>query len=393
MWSLLACLSALADDAVLHVAVHQEAGSIYEVAADGAAGQCRVLGLSRIACPADGPVVFRWGGADGWALHGDRSVVPGAEGVAFVLPPDGSRDAERERLREPTLQAVQDVFLRTGANPVRPPSPDLFGDLVALGAHDDWRIRALVVDALVPWVRHTASDPFPPDAPSLLPEGLVLQLAADPAPQVRRRVARLIREMRGGDPRAEEARRATEAFRDDRDKRVRKLATVLQTTQATEGMTDPLEAWLAALSRVPEPGPVGRAACKALATLHDHVPPGSVDPDRAVALVIAHHPEKAWAVWGAWKAEVPFHPARARYLLGSTLNLSMGLLRQWATDDPVGLAAVLSDWEPTLPHSDRFGVIARWLEGRVEDPVLLHVLTWDGTADTLSGLPEPTPEQ
>ena len=101
----------------------------------------------------------------------------------------------------------------------------------------------------------------------------------------------------------------------------------------------------------------------------------------------------AWAVWGAWKAEVPFHPARARYLLGSTLNLSMGLLRQWATDDPVGLAAVLSDWEPTLPHSDRFGVIARWLEGRVEDPVLLHVLTWDGTADTLSGLPEPTPEQ
>lgn len=381
---------ALGGVATLHVGVHQQAGSIYDIAADGADGQCSVLGMSRLACPASGPVTFRWGGDASFALSGVVVVGPEEEGRAFVLPPDGSRTAWREKLEDPTPEAVREVFLRTADREVPIPSPALFADLVELSRHPDWRVRKEAVRSLAPFVRHTASDAFPADAPSLLPEGLLLRLALDRQPRVRRTVARLIREMRATDPRADEARQVAEQYEQDDDRRVRKLSVKLGSAQVAEGMRDPLEAWQEALTRVDRPGAPGRAACKALAQLHPYLEPGTVDADRALAAVVAHQPEKAWTVWAAWREEIPFHAGRARYLLESTVNLSLPLVRHWAKNDPRALAGVLSDWEPGAPHSRRFTVIAGWLEGRVEDPVLKHVLTWD---DTLSGLPEPAPKQ
>lgn len=378
------------DDVTLHVAVHRDAGSIFSIAADGTAGQCRVLGMSRITCPAAGPVTFRWGLDNGFVLHGDVTVRPGEIGTGFVLPPNGAREEERRRLEEPTVLDVQTVFLRTGARPIAAPSPDLFRDLLLLTRHESWLIRREAIRGLTPYVRHTASDPFPPDAPSLLPVGLFEQLASDPHKQVRRRAARLLRELEQTDPRAAEAEAVIRQLQDDGDRRVRKLATVARTAYVAERMVDPLDAWQQALSRVSQAGPPGRAACNAIAQLHDYLPSGSVDADRALGLVIQHHPEKAWRVWNAWRDELPFHRDRVLYLLSRTIGLSRGLLRKWAAENPVELAAVLSDWEPGAPHSRRFEVVAAWLSDRMEEPILERVLTWD---DSLSALPPPPPEQ
>ena len=89
--------AALAGNAVLHVGVHQRAGDLYNIAADGAAGQCVVAGC-RIACPADGPVTFRWGPGGDWRLEGDTVVDPGMEGVAHVVPVEGSSQIHLEEL-------------------------------------------------------------------------------------------------------------------------------------------------------------------------------------------------------------------------------------------------------------------------------------------------------
>ncbi len=379
-----------AGEAVLHVAVHQQAGTIYDIAADGADGQCRVLGLSRLACPASGPVHFRWGGPSTYALHGDRIVAPGETGTAFVLPPDGSRHSWRERLRDPTAEAVRATFVRTADRPVPIPSPALLSDLFALTAHPDPTVRREAVRGLLPYARHTASDPFPPDAPSVIPAELLERLSHDPDRRVRRHLGRLLRETSPYDPLAASSLALAERLGVDTDRRVRRLAQIATIEQVRAGTHDALEAWSEALTRVPEPGPVGRAACKALAALREHLPPTSVDPDRAVALAVMHHPEKAWQVWGAWRHEVPLHPGRLRYLLDTTVNLSLPLLRTFAEREPEVLAGVLSDWEPGLPHSPRFQAIANWLRHRTKNPVLLHVLTWN---DTLSGPGGPTPAQ
>lgn len=381
---------ALGGVATLHVGVHQRAGSLYAIAADGADGQCSVLGMARIACPASGPVTFRWGGDAGYALTGTTVVRPGEVGQAFVLPLDGSQEAWRAKLIPATPEAVREVFLRTADREVPVPSPALFGDLVALCAHPDWRIRREAVRGLTPFVRHTASDAFPADAPSLLPDGLLPRLAHDREARVRRAVARLVREMHVTDPRADEARAIASQYAGDGDRRVRRLSTTLASAQAAEGMTDPLEAWQEALSRVERPGAPGRAACKALAQLRPYLEPGSVDADRALALVLSHHPENAWRVWSAWRREVPLHAGRLRLLLDTTVNLSLPLLRHWARTDPVALAEVLAAWEPSEPHSRRFQVIVGWLAEGVEEPTLRAAL---GLDDTLSDSPEPPPEE
>lgn len=373
-------------DATLHVGVHRSAGGILSIAADGASGQCQVLGMSRIRCPARGPVTFRWGGDPDFALVGDAVVQPGETGTAFVLPPNGSREEWRARLQDPSVAAIREVFVRTGSREIPIPSQALFNDLLSLTEHEQWPIRREAVRGLMPYVRHTASDPFPSDAPTLIPEGVFLELSRDPARQVRRRALQLLKEMQPEDPRVAEAQRVLAASHDDKDRRVRKLAIVVSTRQATADISDPFEAWQEALSRVHIQGPPGRAAANALRQLHGHVPEGSVDADRALGSLLQHQPEKAWAFWTAWRKEVPFHSERLLFLLDTTINLSASLLRKFAVENPVELAEVLRTWEPASPHSRRFQVISRWLEGTAVAPELRRVL---GLADTLSEEPDP----
>jgi hypothetical protein len=377
--------SAIAAEATLHVGVHRAAGGIHDVAADGASGQCRVLGMSRLVCPARGPVTFRWGGDEDFALVGQSVVEPGTTGEAFVLPPDGSRTMWRERLADPTLDDVRETFIRTGAREIPIPSRALFGDLVALTAHPSWQVRREAVRGLMPYVRHTSSDPFPADSPTLVPPGVYERLARDPSRQVRRRALQLLKEMQPEDPRAAEAQRVVAASRDDADRRVRKLALVVATKAATEEIRDPYEAWQEALGRVHVQGPTGRAAANALRQLRGRVPFGSVDADRALGLIIEHQPEKAWAFWNAWRTEVPFDAERLLYLLGATVNLSEGLLKRFAVEHPVELAAVVRRWEPRSPHSRRFQVVGRWVDPVAVDPELRAAL---GLGDTLSEQPD-----
>ncbi|MEZ4322759.1 MAG: hypothetical protein R3F61_35150 [Myxococcota bacterium] len=380
---LLQLAMASAGTATLHVAVHREAGSIYDLAADGADGQCAVLGTSWIACPASEPVTFRWGPRNGWTLQGDVTVAAGETGVAFVLPPDGARQAERERLEAGvTPEVVREVFLRTGDRVIQPVTMALFADLVALSDHPDWRVRKEVVRALVPYARHTASDPFPSDAPTLIPAGLIAKLGQDDDKRVRRRTGALLREMGPEDPRAKEARLVLNQMLVDPNPGVQRVAVAVVSHQAMEGGdTEALEAWNAALKRVPMEGPPGRAACNGLAKLHDSVDPANVDPDGALALILQHHPERAWHYWGAWREELPFDPARAERLIRDTVGLSESLLRKWSETDPEGLARVVERWEPASPHSERFRVIGEWLDRRTDHPELRKALA---LADRLS---------
>ncbi|MBW2257010.1 MAG: hypothetical protein JRI25_20790, partial [Deltaproteobacteria bacterium] len=70
----------------LRVGIHVEAGTVYDIAADGADGLCSA-GPSWLRCPASGPVQFRWGpgASSGWELSGDTVLEPGETGVAWVL--------------------------------------------------------------------------------------------------------------------------------------------------------------------------------------------------------------------------------------------------------------------------------------------------------------------
>ena len=88
---------AFAGTATLHVGVHREAGDVYDIAVDGAAGLC-TASPTRISCPADDPVTFRWGPGGDWALVGATQVAPEEVGVAFVLATEESRKAELAQL-------------------------------------------------------------------------------------------------------------------------------------------------------------------------------------------------------------------------------------------------------------------------------------------------------
>ncbi|MCB9674185.1 MAG: hypothetical protein H6737_03660 [Alphaproteobacteria bacterium] len=385
-------LTALAGTATLHVAVHRDAGTVYDVAADGADGQCVVLGTSWVACPASGPVTFRWGPRGDWAMEGQTVVGPGETGEAFVLAPDGSLAERRAQLQgEVTPELVRELFVRTGDRPIPPVTPGLFEDLVALAGHPDWKVRREVVRALVPYARHTASDPFPSDAPSLIPDGLIETLGRDDDRRVRRRVlALLVREMGPEDPRGEEAGELLRAGLEDPNPGVRRLSVVMMAKSAQEGgEIEPVEAWNAALARVPTPGAPGRAACNALAKLHDSVDMADVDADGTLALILQHHPERAWHYWAAWKRELPFDAARAERLLRDTVGLSQGLLREWAEEAPEQLAATVRRWEPAEPHSERFRVVAQWLDPKATDPGLRAALALDDRMSDPPGAPVP----
>ena len=168
---------------------------------------------------------------------------------------------------------------------------------------------------------------------------------------------------------------------DDEDRSARVVAQArgsiglaLELASEEGGEIEPVEAWNAALARVPTPGAPGRAACNALAKLHDSVDMADVDADGTLALILQHHPERAWHYWAAWKRELPFDAARAERLLRDTVGLSQGLLREWAEEAPEQLAATVRRWEPAEPHSERFRVVAQWLDPKATDPGLRAAL-------------------
>lgn len=372
---------AVAGTAVLHVAIHREAGAIHDIAADGAAGQCVVLGTTRIACPANGPVHFRWGGGGTWELTGDSTVEPGSTGTAFVLARNGTFEDTLALLEDPSEELVRDVFLRTGANPIAPPSRAMVERLVELASHPDWRIRTMVTRSLMPYVRHTSADPFPPGGPTLVPEGLLIRLATDVDPRVRRRAAHLIRELSREDPRIEERKAAIVEMKVDRNRSVRRLATVLERQVALEGEAEAIEAWNGAVTRIRKPGAPGRAAANSLAVLHGRVEREPRQVQDALSTVLRFHPERGWRVWAAWRQEIPFDAVNAEFLLRETIGLSQPLLRHWATNSPQELAAILERWEPQEPHSERWRVIGAWVDPKAEDPRLRAVL---GLPDRMS---------
>lgn len=350
----------------LTVGVHREAGTVYDVAADGAAGQCSVTGFT-ITCPARAPVTFRWGPDSPFALVGDAVLAPGQQGTAIVWATEASRADVRAALAADRTNpaVVRRTFVRTSDNPIPPASAGLFADLLDLVHADDPRVRREVVDGLVPYWRHTDSDPFPLGAPSVVPPDTLSALASDPDLGVRRRLASRLREVRApGEPLAQEAtlqliRLAGEGGG------VQRAAFASLASRARDGRAPAIESWMTAIDRVATPGPPGRAAANTLAALATELEPGpDVDPVEAVRLCAANHLERTWAVWRAWRDHVPFDAVLAERLLRETLGLSPPVVRAWAEDDPDGFAAVLRRWEPSDHHSDRYDAIGRALRSK-----------------------------
>lgn len=354
---------ALAGTATLHVGVHRQAGTVYDIAADGAAGMCTVE-EARVTCPADGPVTFRWGPGGPWTLVGQSVVAPGEVGVAFVLATEESRTEQRALLAARPIEpeTVRNLFLRAGE--VEPPAPSagMVDDLVALGSHPDPKIRRAVIDALTPFWRRTASDPLPPTAPTLVPEHLIRTFAADQDPRVRRRLAARLRELRQpSESVAMEAQSALLALVSDRRSGVQRAATATLSHASRDGAYPAELSWEMALENVGRPGPPGRAAANTLKQLRPFLDPERVDAAEAVHRVLLHHPERAWHVWSAWKEDVPWRRDWAERLFLETVGLDRALLRYWAERHPVELSTMLRRWESAPPHSERWEVVRAWL--------------------------------
>jgi hypothetical protein len=359
------CLSALAiaGTVTLDVGVHRDAGSAYDLAADGAAGQCSV-GSEWIACPADGPVTFRWGPGGSWQLTGDTVLEPGERGVAWVL---GPHQPMLEQLLHPataTPQSVRDATVRRGDHVPPPPSFDVVEQLIALLDHPDKGVRRAAVEGLSPWVAGTPMDFLPIDAPNPLPAGIYEQLAGDPDVGVRRRLVWMLRDLR---PNAltDEARMVLAHLLLDPHQGIRRAAIASLASASKQDFIAPDLAWRRAIERVPlEEGP-GRAACNTLAKLHGDVE--DVDADSAVELVLTHHPERAWRVWSAWREEVAFDAIMAERLLRHTVGMDRKLLRHWSDTHPADLALVIARWEPAAPHSERYALMATALDATTDE--------------------------
>jgi hypothetical protein len=350
--------------AVLEVGVHRDAGTLAEIAADGAAGLC-VPGPAVISCPATGPVAFRWAGDPAWELVGDATVAPGETAQAWVLAIDDP--ATLAGLDPLDRTAAYGAFVRTGDHETPPLSSGLLEHLWAAARSADPAVRRVAVDGLLPLLRHTGTDPFPFEAPPLIPPGLIAQLGRDPDVRVRRRLAAILREFRPSDATpawfTDEIR--TTLLRLVRDgPSVSRAAMASLGQSAWSGVVPAQDAWRDAIERVQLPGPPGRAAAATLARLAASLDPGpGVDPEQAVALVFTYQREKTWVVWTAWRKAVPFDRARVDVLLRSTLGVGTRLLRFWAESDPEGLAAAIEGWEPSPPHSDRFRIARDALVG------------------------------
>ncbi len=360
--------------AVLQVGVHREAGVLSAIAADGAAGLC-VPGYALISCPAEGPVAFRWAGAPSWELVGDSTVLPGDTGQAWVLAIDDP--AVVATLDPLTRAGAYAAFVSTGDHAVPPPSPALLERLWAATRSPDLAVRRASVEGLVPYLRHTASDPFPVDAPPVIPPGVIAGLARDPDFRVRRRLAAILREVR---PTPATPTWFVAEVRETLMRLVRDNPTVARAAIASlgqsawSGVVPAQDAWNDAMERVQLPGPPGRASAATLARLAANLDAGPrVDPARAVALVFTHQREKTWLVWTAWREDVPFDRPRVDVLLRATMGVGTRLLRHWAETEPAALADAIAAWEPTSPHSDRFR-IARDALANTENPALRAAL-------------------
>ncbi len=341
MWILASALAFAAPDSVtLQIGVHREAGGLVNVATDGAAGQCS-LGPSSITCPATGPVAFRWGPnpsgtgfqptAERWSIVGDTTLAPGSTGLAFVL---------------------------------RPGDAALLDSLRAQVSDDDPLIRRAAIEALHEWTWSAGYGPLPSTAPVPVPAGWLLEGASDPDWRVRQAMIHVCRDFRDRE-REPEIEECLLSLASDPHRKVQRAAIAALGGASREGLIDPLDAWKRATDSVPEAGSRGRAASATLARLSTELEADQVDPVSAIELVIAHHPEQAWRVWGAWRDEVPLRRDWLLQLLTTTSGLHRGLLRKWAAADPAGFASTLAAWEPREPHSERWRVIQLW----ISDPV------------------------
>jgi hypothetical protein len=214
-------------------------------------------------------------------------------------------------------------------------------------------VRVAVIDALVPLWRHTASDPYPPGSPSLIPEGLIARCAVDVHPRVRRRLANRLRDVREA-PLSLEMMSALENLTADR-RPVSRAAMKTMDVLALDERTPALWAWERAMGMVSNPGPPGRAAANTLAHLVQELEPSEkVVPRDAVQAVLSFHPERAWGVWYAWRSEVPLHRPWVDILLWDTVGLSRRLLQHWAKTHPSELAEAIREWESGPDHTERY---------------------------------------
>lgn len=362
---------------------------MWSIAADGAAGQCSVTG-STLQCPARGPVTFRYGPSEDFVLVGDTTLEPGQMGVAFVWASEALRIAERERLAPERVRPedVRDLFIRTGDHPIVAPSEGMFEDLLGTIAHPDPRVRRELVDALLPYLRHTESDPFPIGSPQVVPTELLVAIAHDEDIAVRRKFASRLRDLQSpGEPIAQVANELLLEMTQSGGS-IQRAAFGTLASRARQGATPAEQTWWAAMERVTTEGPPGRAAANTLAALAKSIDPATIVPANAVRLVSMHHLERTWVVWRAWREHVPFDAVLAERLLRETVGMSPALVRTWGKQDPDGLYTLLLRWEHGPPHSDRYATIVRALmaDGDSRWAVL-------GVADNLSPVPVPSAEQ
>lgn len=353
--------TALAGDVHLHVGVLRSAGNLSFIVADGAVGQC-VPGPATLSCPARGPVTFRWMGDPAYAWFGPDTASPGETVVAFVLATDGTASTPLVTLASgATVDIVRDVFVGGGGNEPPPLSPGTLSALLRLTEHPDPLVRRASIDGLVPYWRRTVSDPLEASAPDLIPSEVLLRLATDVDPRVRRALAARLRDVRAPGAVAEATARMV-AFEGDRPG-IERAALASLGVAVRDGRVPAEAAWERALRSVSRPGPPGRAAAATLAWCAERLEPGpNVDPADALDRILAAHPERGWVFWNAWRAHLPWSEDAALRLFRDTVGLNAPLVRYWATTHGGELASALTQWEPTAPHSDRWTEVARLAE-------------------------------
>lgn len=354
MWFLLTA-PALAAQVTLHVGVPQHLGTAERVVAEGSTGPCAAE-AARIVCQSDSPVRFRWPDPE-HVLVGDEAVEPGNVGRAWVLAAPETRRQERARLAAilddeidgNDLLELRELLVYTSEFTPPWPSAGLLEDQRALIAHPDKRVRREAAEAWHPWMSGTPFDPLPVDAPVPLDEYDLTRLANDPDPGVRRRLARMLRDARPDLDRVL-ARRLLDALLADPHPGVRRAAVAGLPDSAYRGILTPTEAWQLALARVPQPRPVGRASCNQLAKLRSQLDAAGpeVDVDAALALVLRHHPERAWRFWTTWHDRIEPNPGGIRRLLLHTTGLDPVLVRHWAETDRATLDGILRTWTPQV---------------------------------------------
>ena len=359
MWTLWFALVAQGAPTILHVGVHQRAGSTLDIAVDGADGICSVT-RTQVTCPASQPVTFRWGPRDSsWVGVGALTLAPGEIGTGWIMGAPEMGEACLGRANEASTNAPESLpgVIRDCSEGVGLDAPHVTSvwlDVLEDHAlHPDPEVRMAVMDAMVPLWRHTASDPFPPGSPSLIPEGLIARWASDVHPRVRRRLANRLRESR--DPAlTDETISALGSLMDDLrpvSRAAMKSVDVLATDERSPG----LWAWERAFKRVSREGGPGRAAANTLGHLAETLEPSaSVVPADAVGQVLSYHPERAWNVWYAWRDEVPFHRDWVDVLFRETVGLNGRLLEYWSQKNPDELKEAIQAWEPGPQHSERY---------------------------------------